>query len=240
MDINLDGGETFNAQRKVTSFTVLLIFEVLLRSASFHSCVVVFCFRLLSAQWSWSRSPYPPPLASASTSGLMGNQFSWKVQTGFLYMHFRTRLPLTCEKTNSLTTLKQTGSVNRWILFNVESLSNFNRLVMFMDWHFRITILLRSAQKANMNALRVWGGGVYEQGIFYSLCDMYGIMVSLSFEILHLRYDLNAIDLVICLPVCQIWQDFMFACALYPTEKDFIQTVREEVTQQVCIHTVLS
>ncbi|RXN06765.1 beta-mannosidase isoform X1 [Labeo rohita] len=69
-----------------------------------------------------------------------------------------------------------------------------------------ITILLRSAQKANMNALRVWGGGVYEQDIFYSLCDMYGIM---------------------------IWQDFMFACALYPTEKDFIETVREEVTQQV-------
>uniref|UniRef100_A0A671SAV8 Beta-mannosidase n=1 Tax=Sinocyclocheilus anshuiensis TaxID=1608454 RepID=A0A671SAV8_9TELE len=69
-----------------------------------------------------------------------------------------------------------------------------------------ITILLRSAQKANMNTLRVWGGGVYEQDIFYSLCDMYGIM---------------------------IWQDFMFACALYPTEKDFIQTVREEVTHQV-------
>uniref|UniRef100_A0A671PDQ8 Beta-mannosidase n=1 Tax=Sinocyclocheilus anshuiensis TaxID=1608454 RepID=A0A671PDQ8_9TELE len=69
-----------------------------------------------------------------------------------------------------------------------------------------ITILLRSAQKANMNALRVWGGGVYEQDIFYSLCDMYGIM---------------------------IWQDFMFACVLYPTEKDFIQTVREEITQQV-------
>ncbi|XP_051945755.1 beta-mannosidase [Xyrauchen texanus] len=69
-----------------------------------------------------------------------------------------------------------------------------------------ITILLRSAQKANMNVLRVWGGGVYEQDLFYKLCDFYGIM---------------------------IWQDFMFACALYPTEKDFMQTVREEVTQQV-------
>ncbi|KAI7805656.1 beta-mannosidase isoform X1 [Triplophysa rosa] len=69
-----------------------------------------------------------------------------------------------------------------------------------------ITILLRSVQKANMNALRVWGGGVYEQDVFYTLCDMYGIM---------------------------IWQDFMFACALYPTEKEFIQTVRTEVTQQV-------
>lgn len=66
--------------------------------------------------------------------------------------------------------------------------------------------LLQSVADANMNALRVWGGGVYEQDLFYSLCDQMGIMV---------------------------WQDFMFACALYPTEKDFIQSVREEIIQQV-------
>lgn len=66
--------------------------------------------------------------------------------------------------------------------------------------------LLQSVADANMNALRVWGGGVYEQDLFYSLCDEMGIMV---------------------------WQDFMFACALYPTEEDFIQSVREEVVQQV-------
>ncbi|KAG7458795.1 hypothetical protein MATL_G00224440 [Megalops atlanticus] len=66
--------------------------------------------------------------------------------------------------------------------------------------------LLQSAADANMNMLRVWGGGVYEQEDFYSLCDDLGIM---------------------------IWQDFMFACALYPTESEFLQTVREEVTHQV-------
>uniref|UniRef100_A0A3B1KAL9 Beta-mannosidase n=1 Tax=Astyanax mexicanus TaxID=7994 RepID=A0A3B1KAL9_ASTMX len=70
----------------------------------------------------------------------------------------------------------------------------------------RLTQLLVSAQKANMNVLRVWGGGIYEQDNFYVLCDQLGIMV---------------------------WQDFMFACALYPTEKDFLQSVQEEVIQQV-------
>ncbi|NXY48253.1 MANBA mannosidase, partial [Ceuthmochares aereus] len=67
-------------------------------------------------------------------------------------------------------------------------------------------LLLKSAADVNMNALRVWGGGIYEQDEFYDICDELGIM---------------------------IWQDFMFACALYPTDKNYLESVRAEVSHQV-------
>ncbi|XP_012272143.1 beta-mannosidase [Orussus abietinus] len=66
--------------------------------------------------------------------------------------------------------------------------------------------LLQSAKDAHMNMLRVWGGGVYESDLFYDLADEYGIM---------------------------IWQDFMFACSMYPTDDRFLESVREEVVQNV-------
>lgn len=66
--------------------------------------------------------------------------------------------------------------------------------------------LLTSAANANMNMLRVWGGGVYESDYFYQLCDELGIL---------------------------IWQDFMFACALYPVDADFLNSVSMEVEQTV-------
>jgi beta-mannosidase len=62
------------------------------------------------------------------------------------------------------------------------------------------------AVKANFNMLRVWGGGYYKDKTFYDLCDEHGIMV---------------------------WQDFMFACAMYPGGDDFINTVREEIKNNV-------
>ncbi|KAH0500793.1 Beta-mannosidase [Microtus ochrogaster] len=69
-----------------------------------------------------------------------------------------------------------------------------------------LQVLLRSVVDANMNTLRVWGGGIYEQDGFYELCNELGIMV---------------------------WQDFMFACALYPVGRSFVESVRAEVAYQI-------
>lgn len=67
--------------------------------------------------------------------------------------------------------------------------------------------LLQSAIDANMNMLRIWGGGQYEADWFYELCDELGIMV---------------------------WQDFMFACNLYPAhQRQWLDLVRKEARQQL-------
>lgn len=66
--------------------------------------------------------------------------------------------------------------------------------------------IILAAKNANMNMLRIWGGGIYEDDAFYDLCDEYGIYV---------------------------WQDFMFAGAMVPGNKDFINNVHEEVKYQI-------
>ncbi|MCP9259501.1 Beta-mannosidase [Dirofilaria immitis] len=74
------------------------------------------------------------------------------------------------------------------------------------DHSFKEKFLLESARESNMNVLRVWGGGHYESDHFYDLADELGLM---------------------------IWQDMMFACALYPVDKQYLNSVREEVHAQV-------
>ncbi len=66
--------------------------------------------------------------------------------------------------------------------------------------------ILKSARDANMNMLRVWGGGIYEKNIFYDLCDKYGLL---------------------------IWQDFMFACNMYPGDEKFLNSVKHEAEDNV-------
>lgn len=66
--------------------------------------------------------------------------------------------------------------------------------------------VLNTAAESNMNMLRVWGGGIYENYEFYELCDEKGIM---------------------------LWQDFMFAGNMYPNDSAFLQSIITEATQNV-------
>ena len=66
--------------------------------------------------------------------------------------------------------------------------------------------VIREAVKANMNMLRVWGGAIYENDIFYDLCDDNGILV---------------------------WQDFMFACAMQPGDSAHLENIRKEAEYNV-------
>lgn len=62
------------------------------------------------------------------------------------------------------------------------------------------------AKQSNMNMLRVWGGGVYEDNRFYEAADEHGIL---------------------------IWQDFMFACTPYPSDDHFLKSVEAEAEYNI-------
>ena len=66
--------------------------------------------------------------------------------------------------------------------------------------------LLNDAKEANMNMLRIWGGGFFLNDYFYEICDELGIL---------------------------LWHDMMFACAQYPTTDWFLNEVKEELHSQI-------
>lgn len=66
--------------------------------------------------------------------------------------------------------------------------------------------LLKDVKDANMNMLRVWGGGIYEDDAFYDAADENGILV---------------------------WQDFMFACTTYPSDPAFLKRVEAEAEYNI-------
>ncbi|EDV47740.2 uncharacterized protein Dere_GG12165 [Drosophila erecta] len=67
-----------------------------------------------------------------------------------------------------------------------------------------VTYLLKAAHEANMNMIRVWGGGLYESDTFYNLADFYGLLV---------------------------WQDLAFSQAAFPLANDFVASVCVEIVQ---------
>ncbi len=66
--------------------------------------------------------------------------------------------------------------------------------------------LLESAKAANMNMIRLWGGGQYEKDVFYDTCDELGIM---------------------------IWHDMMCSCAVYPGDDAFLGEIKAELEHQL-------
>ena len=66
--------------------------------------------------------------------------------------------------------------------------------------------LLEDARAANMNCIRVWGGGFYPDDWFYDICDELGLLV---------------------------WQDFMFACAVYNLTDAFEENIRAELVDNI-------
>jgi beta-mannosidase len=65
---------------------------------------------------------------------------------------------------------------------------------------------LISAKNANMNMIRIWGGGIYEEDLFYDLCDEMGIL---------------------------LWQDFTFACAIPPPLRSLHENFKCEAIDNI-------
>jgi beta-mannosidase len=70
----------------------------------------------------------------------------------------------------------------------------------------RYAARIAQAKAANINMLRVWGGGIYETDAFYEECDRQGMLV---------------------------WQDFLFACAAYPEEGDLPAEIEAEARENI-------
>ncbi|XP_017469260.1 PREDICTED: beta-mannosidase [Rhagoletis zephyria] len=103
--------------------------------------------------------------------------------------------------------------VGDYFLFKVNDVEIFMKGTNYIPMHIlpelsydeeQIIHLMRSVKEANMNMIRVWGGGVYESNRFYEEADKKGIL---------------------------IWQDMMFACAMYPATEEFLASVRKEIIQ---------
>lgn len=110
--------------------------------------------------------------------------------------------------------IQEKDSVGKSFYFKLNGIPVFMKGANYIPSHSFLTQLndndyrtdVALAKAANMNMLRVWGGGAYADDEFYNACDKNGILV---------------------------WQDLMFACAMYPGDTSFISNVKTEAEQQI-------
>ena len=77
--------------------------------------------------------------------------------------------------------------------------------------------MIDTALQGNQNMIRIWGGGLYQRDYLYEVADKHGLLVFyITIKIIY-----------------QIWQEFMFACSLYPRNHEFLDTVQNEVRDVV-------
>jgi len=114
----------------------------------------------------------------------------------------------------SLELVQEADSLGRSFYFEINGQPTFIKGANFIPsdhlagaraWQ-RDSILLEQAATVGVNMLRIWGGGVYPSDQFYTLANRLGLL---------------------------IWQDFMFACAMYPGDSAFLQRVTAEADFQI-------
>jgi beta-mannosidase len=124
---------------------------------------------------------------------------------------------LTAERVTGLRTVRLLRNKDEWgksFGFEVNGVPIFAKgadVIPFDSFPDRVTpekhrAILESARDANMNMVRLWGGGYYESDDFYDECDRLGLMV---------------------------WQDFMFGGAIPPNDPEFRANVEQEAIEQV-------
>lgn len=112
----------------------------------------------------------------------------------------------------SIELIQEPDSIGRSFYFLVNAVpvyakgANYVPADAIQVFHSRPQELMKALKDCHFNMIRIWGGGSYEQDGFYQACDSAGILV---------------------------WQDFMYACAMYPGDIDFFNNASQEAAQQI-------
>jgi beta-mannosidase len=147
------------------------------------------------------------------TNGL-GGQYLYKIRASVIAKTGRADTSETKVGIRSLEVVRGKDSIGTSMFIRLNGVPVFMKGADYIpqdNFQSRVTReryehMIRSAAEANMNMLRLWGGGIYEDDLFYDLCDSYGIL---------------------------IWHDLMFACAMYPADSSFLESVKQEVIDNV-------